>query len=54
MLAYGGRFDNTVAHYQFGLQEYLPACTGVNFDCDPIVEQLVAQEPLEKLKHSTV
>ena len=56
VLAYGGRFDNAVAHYQFGLQEYLPACTGVNFDCDGIVEQLVSQEPTEKLKaqHSLI
>ena len=50
VLAYGGRFDNSVAHYQFVLQDYLPACTGVNFDCDAIVEQLVAQQPLDKLK----
>lgn len=56
VLAYGGRFDNAVAHYQFGLQDYLPACTGVAFDCDAIAEQLVTQEPTEKLKaqHSLI
>ena len=49
MLAYGGRFDNSIAHYQIDLKKFLPSSVGVTFRTSQIVSQLLNQNQ-KKLK----
>ena len=43
-LAYGGRFDNCVAQYQFELQKYVPAACGLTIKCSEMANQIIANE----------
>ena len=56
MLAYGGRFDNCVAHYQLELRKYLPLCVAVTFRCTVTADRLArpSGEQLKSKAHRTV
>lgn len=43
-LAYGGRFDNNVANFQFGFNKYLPAAVSLTINCSEFANQALVIE----------
>ena len=47
-LAYGGRFDNNLASFQFELKKYLPAAISITINCSEFANQAMEIEQAAK------